>query len=51
MIELTCPKCGKDFERRGAKRGGKPYCNECKAQSSVSSSSSGAGESVSTNGL
>lgn len=30
MIELTCPKCNKVFERRGVKRGGKPYCNECK---------------------
>ena len=50
MIELTCPKCGKDFERRGAKRGGKPYCNECKAQAS-GSSSSGAGMSLSIKGL
>lgn len=51
MIELLCPKCGKVFERRGANRGGKPYCNECKVQSSTSSSSSDAGISVSINGL
>lgn len=50
MIELTCPKCGKVFERRGSKRGGKPYCNECKAHSSTPSSS-GSDISTSTNGL
>jgi formylmethanofuran dehydrogenase subunit E len=30
MIELTCNSCGNTFERRGAKRGGKPDCNECR---------------------
>lgn len=29
MIELVCPKCKEVFERRGAKRGGKPYCGKC----------------------
>lgn len=30
MIELECKSCGKTFERRGVKCGGKPDCNECR---------------------
>ena len=30
MIELQCKSCNKTFERRGAKRGGHPDCNECR---------------------
>lgn len=30
MIELQCPTCLKTFERRGAKRGKHPDCNECR---------------------
>ena len=30
MIEMICKSCGQTFERRGAKRGGQPDCNECR---------------------
>lgn len=32
MIELVCPKCKEVFERRGKKRGGKPFCLKCEAK-------------------
>jgi len=32
MITLVCAKCGKEFERRGAKRGKKPHCIPCQKE-------------------
>lgn len=32
MITLVCERCKKEFDRRGYKRGKKPYCLPCQKE-------------------